>query len=85
MAELIAYVTGIETGVTGMAKRATAIKTKYGYKAVIVREDGSTLRATKCHVSRDLAIASAQLWIEQIEENSRQFNTPRKPVNIGSK
>lgn len=64
-------------------RKASAIKTKYGFKAVIVREDGSTLRATKCHKTREDAIASAQLWIEQIEANSRAFNTPRKPVRIG--
>lgn len=55
-------------------RKASATKTKFGYKATIIREDGSTLRASKCHNTREEAIASAQLWIEQIESN---VNRPR--------
>lgn len=65
-----------------MANKASAIKIGNGYKAVIRRSDGSTLRATHVFKTRDQAIASAQLWIEQIEANSRIFQTPRKPVRI---
>ncbi len=66
-------------------RKATARKVKGGYKAVISRADGSTLQATKIYADRSTAIASAQLWIENIDRASRLFNEPRKPVRIAAK
>jgi hypothetical protein len=63
-------------------RKASYVKTKFGYKSMIVRDDGSTLSATKCFDTKEKAIASAQLWIENIEAKSVEFNTPRKPVKI---
>jgi hypothetical protein len=65
-------------------RKASAIKTKFGYKAMIVRDDGSTLRATKCFATKAEAVASAQLWVENIEAKSVEFNTPRQPFRFAA-
>lgn len=60
-------------------RKAGAVKVKGGYKAQITRKDGSTFTASKRHPDRATAIASAQLWMEDIERQNAKFQERQKP------
>ena len=57
--------------------KATAIKTKWGYKAQFVREGGSTHRATRCYKTREEAIAVAERWIAAIDASNAELHKRR--------
>ncbi len=55
-------------------RKATARKDGKGYRAVVIREDGSSFSASRKFATRPEAIAAAQLWIESNDANA---NRPR--------